>query len=521
MAPNSILWLARHELRLAWRDIAYMTAGGKPGRMRKIAVIALVVLAGLHGMALLTLRRVGTQFQADLPTLVAVTATLLLSGSAMLSQAIESVTRTFYTRSDLELILSSPVPASRVFAVRIGAIALSGSLMSLFLFGPFVNVLVWQSGWRWLGAYGVIVAVSAVATALATALTVTLFQIIGPRRTRLAAQLAAAMIGGAFVIGLQLAAMFSAGTNSRLAFLRSQTVLARVPGIHSVLWWPARAALGDGMMVAAVVIATLALLLATIAVYAPRFADTAITARGTSERTGDRNGLRAFCRASGAAAPRFLSVRTPQSALRRKEILLLLRDPWLISQSLMQLFYLLPPAVMLWHTFTFQGRTAVVVIPVLIMAAGQLAGGLAWLTISGEDAPDLVLTAPIHQSRIWRAKVEAVMQCVGIAFAPFVLALLLLSPRFALIAAAGIAASAASSTVIQLWFRSQAKRSQFRRRHTSSRIATFSEAFSSITWSAAGGVAAVSSWLGGIVALMALGLLAAVRFLSPARSEFA
>ena len=48
-------------------------------------------------------------------------AALLLSFSLMLSQAMESVTRAFYARSDLELILSSPVDARQVFAVRIGA----------------------------------------------------------------------------------------------------------------------------------------------------------------------------------------------------------------------------------------------------------------------------------------------------------------------------------------------------------------------------------------------------------------
>jgi ABC-2 type transport system permease protein len=72
-----------------------------------------------------------------------------------------------------------------------------------------------------------------------------------------------------------------------------------------------------------------------------------------------------------------------------------------------------------------------------------------------------------------------------------------------------------------LWFRSQAKRSLFRRRHTSSRIATFSEAFSSIAWSATGTVAAAGSWLAGIVALMAVGILASVRMLSPARGSAA
>jgi ABC-2 type transport system permease protein len=75
-----------------------------------------------------------------------------------------------------------------------------------------------------------------------------------------------------------------------------------------------------------------------------------------------------------------------------------------------------------------------------------------------------------------------------------------------------------SAALIQLWFRAQAKRNQFRRRHTSSRIATFSEAFSSILWAATGGVAAAGSWLAAFVALLAIGLLAGVRLLSPAQT---
>jgi ABC-2 type transport system permease protein len=40
-----------------------------------------------------------------------------------------------------------------------------------------------------------------------------------------------------------------------------------------------------------------------------------------------------------------------------------------------------------------------------------------------------------------------------------------------------------------LWFRGQARRSQFRRRQTSSRLATFAEAFSSIGWAATAALA--------------------------------
>ena len=90
------------------------------------------------------------------------------------------------------------------------------------------------------------IAVSLITTGLAVIMTIKLFQLIGPRRTRLAAQIVAAIVGGIFVIGLQTAAMFSSGTLSRLSFLQSDVVLSHAPGEGSIFWWPARAALGDG-----------------------------------------------------------------------------------------------------------------------------------------------------------------------------------------------------------------------------------------------------------------------------------
>jgi ABC-2 type transport system permease protein len=505
---GTITWFARHELRLAWRDaLSMMTAGRREGE-RRVAIGIIVFAVFLHVVAYLALGNTGkVEVQPTLPTLIVITSGIFLSGSAMLSQAMENVTRTFYTRSDLELILSSPAPARRLFAVRIGAIGLSVSVMSLLFIGPFVDVLAWRYGPRWLAAYGVIIALSLIATALAVVLTATLFRTVGAKRTRLVAQIAAAVIGGMFVIGLQLAAMFSTGTFSRLAFLKSPTVLAHAPDLSSVFWWPARAALGDSLAFCAVLIASVTSFLIVTAIYAPRFASYVVAAGSISRSPRRaRSALQAF------------KVQWPTTALRRKEWLLLMRDPWLMSQSLMQLLYLLPPTILLWRSFALGGRAAVVLVPVIIMAAGQLAGGLAWLTISGEDAPDLVLTAPIADNRILRAKIEAVLGCIAIVFAPFVLGLLIYAPAFAAIAAIGVMVSALSAALIQLWFRSQAKRSHFRRRHTSSRIATFSEALSSIAWAATGAVAVAGSWLAGVIGLLALGLLALVRVLSPVRA---
>jgi ABC-2 type transport system permease protein len=427
-----------------------------------------------------------------------------LLSAAMLSQAMEDVTRTLYSRSDLELILSAPVSAGKVFAVRLAAMALSALVISSFLMVPFIDVMVWRDGLRWLGAYGLLVAASLVTTALAVVLTLGLFHWIGPRRTRLAAQIAAAIIGGIFVIGLQIGAMFSDGPLSRISFLGSRTVLAHMPGTGSLLWWPARAALGDWWRLGYCFGVAMTIFLAIVAFYAPRFADYVVAASSAAGNTSHRQ-----------IRDRIFRVASPPASLRRKERVLILRDPWLMSQSLMQMLYLTPPALLLWHDYG-RGSVALILVPVLIMASGQLAGGLAWLTISGEDAPDLVGSAPVAPSQLLRAKVEAVMQSICIIFCPFVAALALTSRYQALVTVVGVLAATGSSTAIQLWFRSQAKRSQFRRRHTSSRIATLAEALLSITWAAAGGIAATNS--PAALAVVALGaiLLLTVWRLSPA-----
>jgi ABC-2 type transport system permease protein len=317
------------------------------------------------------------------------------------------------------------------------------------------------------------------------------------------AQIVAAVIGAGFVIGLQIAAIVSHGTLSRLAILTSAPIVGIAPDIGSIVWWPARALLGDMAAIAGVLGAGIVLLGVSIALVAPRFADCAIAAGTVPARTPQR-----------PHASRFRSA-SPNAMLRRKEWTLLRRDPWLVSQTLMQLLYLLPPAFLLWRGFGGEGATQVLLVPVLVMAAGQLAGGLAWLAISGEDAPELVATAPLSAGNILRAKVEAVMGSILMVFAPFIVALALVSPFCAVVAAVGIAIAAASATEIQLCFRAQAKRSHFRRRQTSSRVATFAEAFVSIAWAATAALAATGTVLAAMPGVVAVGILASAHLLNP------
>jgi ABC-2 type transport system permease protein len=502
-APGTLVWFARHESRLAWREwLAMMTAG----RRRRARTVAIALVGFAIFMHLVAYATVGPFLEAgsDRRTMIAITAGAVLAWLLMVSQAMETVTRAFYSRSDLDLILASPVSARKVFAVRIATMALSVTMMALLLSAPFINVLAVRGGPHWLAGYGFVVAMGAAATALAVALTVGLFRTIGPRRTRLVAQIVAAVIGAAFVIGLQVAAILSYGTLSRVDLLGSAAVLALTPGPGSALWWPARAVLGDAVALGALMGGSLALLGLAIAAFATRFGEHAVAAAGVANgRVLQTRGAGRFRRS------------TPLRALRQKEWTLLRRDPWLLSQTLMQMLYLVPPALMLWRSFGEGSGALPLVVPVLAMAAGQLAGGLAWLAISGEDAPDLVATAPVPDGFVMRAKIEAVLGAIALVFAPLVALLAIASPWYALVTGLGILAAAVSATAIQFWFRTQARRSQFRRRQVSSRIATFAEAFSSIAWAGTAAVAVASLWLALIPGLFALALVAGVRLLSP------
>jgi len=115
---------------------------------------------------------------------------------------------------------------------------------------------------------------------------------------------------------------------------------------------------------------------------------------------------------------------------------------------------------------------------------------------------------------IWAGKRSPKMR-----FAPLCAVMALASPLAALIAATGVATAAGAASLVQLYFRVQARRSQFRRRQTSSRLTTFAEALSSISWAAAAGMALHGTWHAVTPAIFALGILAGAWMMSRRQSR--
>ena len=266
-APASMPWFAAHEWRLMWRDGVAMMTGGYPARRIALLIFIVVVAVVLHLMANAI---VGPWIDAGItpgkPLLVLITGSGFLFWTVMLSQALESVTRAYYSRSDLDLIFSSPASSQKLFAVRTGITAATTLLLACLLASPVVDVLIYHDGAHWLLAYLVLAALSALATAIAVLITVGLFRIAGTKRTRLIAQIIAAIIGAGFVIGIQAIAILHFGNmSSRFALFSDPQFVAAMPDLGNFVWAPAKAALGDLKSLLGVVVLGAAALTGTVA----------------------------------------------------------------------------------------------------------------------------------------------------------------------------------------------------------------------------------------------------------------
>jgi ABC-2 type transport system permease protein len=277
-------------------------------------------------------------------------------------------------------------------------------------------------------------------------------------------------------------------------------MLSIAPESNSPLWGIAYAAMGYPVPLALLMAIAVLGLGAVIAVFAPRFPQYVLEAGGIAQGHGARG--------EPGLGTRALS---PSQMLRRKEWALLRRDPWLVSQTLVQILYLL------WRSFASGLDAVKLLVPVLITASGQFSGGLAWPAISGEDAPDLIGTAPVPSSLVLRAKFEATIGGTLMVFSPFLVILLGLSPRAGVAAAGGILLAAASAAAIQYWYRLQAQRSRIGRRQTASRFTTYAEALESMSWAAAAALAMAGGWLAAIPAASAVLVVAIARLMAPVR----
>lgn len=498
-APGSTLWLLRHELRLNLRGfLARRSRGGRRGALFLGLTIVLICLVAGVPLGLL-LRRA----QVAATPVVAVVTDVVLGGIflLMLSQTLYAATDALYDRADLDLLFSSPLQPRRVMTVRFLGVAATVSAVFAGFISPLLLPVALIGHPAWLSVYPVLLALGLTATAAGLALSAALFRLIGPRRTRTVGQVLAAIIGAGLFLFSQSRNILGAQGSASLA--QSAARLAAGPGYRPPPFadWPLRAMLGDPLPLGALTLGGAAIFLVVANVLGRSFAADAAAAAGASAGSSRRPRRSARPFAEGPLRATFV-----------KELRLLARDPALIAQVLLRVLFLVPlGAILLRQAGTHQGLLLPASVGALCLIASQIAGSLAWIVISGEDAPDLIAASPAPPRLVDRAKLAAALAPLAVLMAPIVLPLIVLSPWAGVAASLGASASAVATALLNLWWQRPGKRSEFRQRRSSSWFVTTAEALLGLLISGAAGLLAARSPWAAAPALAAAGGLLLLR----------
>lgn len=500
-SPGGALWLLGHEMRLGWRGWRAASKSRGPGSIVLYLMLAALLLFGGYWAA----RGISFLTPAATPLSVGIISlALLFLATLMLSQALVQTTDALYQRGDLDLLLASPLPPWRILIVRMSAIAINVALLYLLLLGA---IWVWLpfmgGGVRWMGLAPSVLALALAVTGAGLFVARAMFALIGPRNTRVVSQILAGLVGAAIFLALQSQNFAPYEDRARIMGQAMAALMRYFGDPSSVLALPARAALGEPLALGAWIGGCGLFFAFAVWWFGRGFATNAaaVASLGGPRRRADLR-VRAF---RGGLA------RT----LMVKEWRLLWRDPLLLSQIALQLIYLLP----LFFVFARDlgedgfGRAQIGLFSgAFVLLSSTLASSLAWLTVSAEDAPDLIAAAPLARPRVERAKAFAAGAPVaGLMLLPIAGALVI-DPPAAFWLSLGVGAAIASACFIAIWHQTPASRKDFRRRRAQSSFgAAIGQSFVLMGWAGATGLA-VAGWpLAAIIpALIALGLVLAL-----------
>ncbi|MDP3736591.1 MAG: hypothetical protein Q8R02_04330 [Hyphomonadaceae bacterium] len=498
--PGGILWLMGHELRLYWRR----------GRMKPKSglILAAFMLAVWSIVSFFLFMRLGPFIPAP-PfglgpgaglALVGVSMVISFIASVMVSQSILAAVDAIYTRNDLDLLLSSPLSPWRILAVRSAAIAVGALPLYAGLLGP---PLIWLSVFSspmWLFAIIFLLTLAFAATGFALLVVTGLFRLMGPRNTRVVAQIVAALAGAAVFLAFQY---FNIAGRGRGGMTDEQIAdLIKRFDVDPTSWFlfPAHAMTADLPATALWLVLAAILFPLGVFIFSRSFvADAAAAAAMGRKKRGPDD--------------RVAVVRSGvMRSVVRKELRLLKRDPLLLSQIGLQLVYLLPLAFPL-----FLSRDGVQLIPAafapaLTLLSSALSGSLIWITVSAEDAPDLIASAPVAIRSIDRAKLIAAIAPVLTVMTIPLAALFVRDWQAGVWAAGGIVFASTASSLIGLWRRQPGARKDFvRRRQGGSVLTAFGQTFVALGIASTVGLGAYNlPWLALIPAIIAAAILGAL-----------
>jgi len=403
--PGSILWLARHQIRLSWR----LGRLGKkmPSWLKPVFTILFVAFLSFsmgYGIAKIFEAAAGDYKQIS-SLAGAVILTLMISGISMnLMGSFMTITE----KGDLDLLLSSPIPPHRFVAARL----ISSAWRGFCIYAGFATIFFGASIVMISPMFASIYVVVAGFAILDAALTYMIarqallwFGLRNGRRATITLGAVGVMVG---LIGYQMVS--SSGSLGRLA-AKADDPNAILVLLHdwivqltSNLSWLGGTILGDWLGALVFLVAGAVVSAAVLHFAGKRYDQDVAFLNGQNDH--------ALHKARKAHAQQF---RRPALVMVfHKEWLSLTRDPLFVSQLIVPLFTMVPFLGFVWNAMTNpqeQSEMAPVMgamfAAITVFNVTMLTSSLAWLTASVEEARDLLQASPLDPKIILQGKVLA------------------------------------------------------------------------------------------------------------------
>lgn len=409
--------LLRNEIKVRWREL---TGETKPATLVLSGVLILVVI---HFFLWYLTRGLQGVLTSPLPPEAALIAAALLivmfpfGVSAGINHSVVAL----FDRGDLDLLVSSPVGSRTVFASRVVAVA-AGVFVTLGLFMfPIASTGVLIGVPQLLGAIPTLVSLSVVSASVGMLITLFLVRLLGARRARTVSQVVAALTGLLLVLASQLPNLLGGGDQLAqwLFPLFEYFNSSRFFAVDSLFWLPFRSMFLHPLGTLVSLTLTGLIFWATVTLLHRAFAY-GVGLTDTAPKRARRSGGTVRFRSS-----------TPLRVMVRKEWKLIRRDPFLISQVLLQAAYFLPAV----YVLLFSDSTGIrglnfspALAATITVLAGITTSGLARIAVVGEEAGDLLEAAPVTGQQVERAKMIAVLAPVWTVVVPLSLWQLVVSP---------------------------------------------------------------------------------------------
>jgi len=403
--PGSILWLARHQIRLSWR----LGRLGKkmPSWLKPVFTILFVAFLSFsmgYGIAKIFEAAAGDYKQIS-SLAGAVILTLMISGISMnLMGSFMTITE----KGDLDLLLSSPIPPHRFVAARL----ISSAWRGFCIYAGFATIFFGASIVMISPMFASIYVVVAGFAILDAALTYMIarqallwFGLRNGRRATITLGAVGVMIG---LIGYQMVS--SSGSLGRLAAKADDPNASLVVlhdwivGLTSNLSWLGGTILGDWQGALVFLVAGAVVSAGVLHFAGKRYDQDVAFLNGQNDHAPHK--------ARKAHAQQF---RRPALVMVfHKEWLSLTRDPLFVSQLIVPLFTMVPFLGFVWNALTNpedQSEMAPVMgamfAAITVFNVTMLTSSLAWLTASVEEARDLLQASPLDPKIILQGKVLA------------------------------------------------------------------------------------------------------------------